>query len=136
MKKNNDEWFSISNLNDFINASRIFVFDNFGKDEMQMQSASGILNLLTPEQTQELDSVLSFNECISISKSFIQTDTNDTTNDIRHLISSSKYIKMLESFSSRMVSNILNSLVNKGQLETAFDETCNDFVFWTKEDNA
>jgi hypothetical protein len=32
-----------------------------------------------------------------------------------------------------MISNILNSLVNKGMIETAFDNKSNDFVFWIKD---
>ena len=32
-----------------------------------------------------------------------------------------------------MVSNILNQLVNKGILESAYDEKSNDFIFWLKE---
>jgi hypothetical protein len=33
-----------------------------------------------------------------------------------------------------MVSNILNTLVNKGVLDSAFDTDQNDFIFWVKED--
>jgi hypothetical protein len=34
-----------------------------------------------------------------------------------------------------MISNLLNTLVNKGLVETAFDEKSNDFVFWVKNEN-
>jgi hypothetical protein len=33
-----------------------------------------------------------------------------------------------------MVSNIISGLVQKGLVETAFDEEANDFVFWVKND--
>jgi hypothetical protein len=33
-----------------------------------------------------------------------------------------------------MVSNILNSLVNKGVLDSAYDDEQNDFIFWVKEE--
>jgi hypothetical protein len=42
---------------------------------------------------------------------------------------------MLESFNDRMVSNILNKLVNDGYLESAFDEKSNDFIFWVVDKN-
>jgi len=32
-----------------------------------------------------------------------------------------------------MVSNIINSLVKKGLIETAFDSEKNDFIFWVKD---
>ena len=34
-----------------------------------------------------------------------------------------------------MTANILNNLVSKGYVDTAFDEEENDFVFWVKEDS-
>ena len=34
-----------------------------------------------------------------------------------------------------MTSNILNGLVNKGIVETAYDDETNDFVFWIKNEN-
>lgn len=33
-----------------------------------------------------------------------------------------------------MVSNILNTLVNKGVLDSGYDSEKNDFIFWVKED--
>jgi hypothetical protein len=33
-----------------------------------------------------------------------------------------------------MISNILNSLVNKGVLDSAYDSDQNDFIFWVKEE--
>ena len=32
-------------------------------------------------------------------------------------------------------SKILNGLVNKGLVETAYDSESNDFIFWVKDDN-
>jgi hypothetical protein len=34
-----------------------------------------------------------------------------------------------------MISNILNSLVNKGILDSAYDSDQNDFIFWVKEED-
>jgi hypothetical protein len=43
-------------------------------------------------------------------------------------------MEMIESFNSRMISNMLNHLVNRGLLETAYDADSNDFVFWIKDE--
>jgi hypothetical protein len=32
-----------------------------------------------------------------------------------------------------MTSNLLNGLVNRGLVETAYDDEAEDFVFWVKE---
>jgi hypothetical protein len=135
MDYSTNEWFKISNLDDFINASRILVYKNFGKEEYQEIPVKDILNILTAEETEELNSVLTFDESINISKNFTELSKNKDYNQNEYLINTQNYFKMLESFSNRMVSNILHNLVNKGQLETAFDETANDFVFWIKEDD-
>ena len=34
-----------------------------------------------------------------------------------------------------MVSNILNQLVQKGLVESAFDTESNDFIFWVKDND-
>jgi hypothetical protein len=34
-----------------------------------------------------------------------------------------------------MVSNMLNNLVNKGMIETGYDDETNDFIFWIKDEN-
>ena len=45
------------------------------------------------------------------------------------------FLAIIESLNERMVSNLLNSLVNKGLVETAYDDEDDDFIFWVKEDN-
>jgi hypothetical protein len=32
-----------------------------------------------------------------------------------------------------MISNMLNNLVNKGVLDSGFDDESNDFIFWIKD---
>ena len=39
----------------------------------------------------------------------------------------------MEQLCERMVSNIIQSLVKKGLVETAFDNEKNDFIFWVKK---
>lgn len=42
---------------------------------------------------------------------------------------------IITALNDRLVSNILNSLVNKGLIETAYDDSRNDFVFWVKDND-
>jgi hypothetical protein len=42
-------------------------------------------------------------------------------------------MKIISAIGDRMTSNILNSLVNRGLVETAYDENADDFIFWVKE---
>ena len=41
---------------------------------------------------------------------------------------------IVSKLNERMTSNIVNGLVQKGLIETAFDSEANDFIFWIKED--
>ena len=52
----------------------------------------------------------------------------------KYVISDELFLEMLECFNSRLISNLLNSLVNAGLVESAFDSTLNDFVFWPTTD--
>jgi len=49
-------------------------------------------------------------------------------------MNNSMFLSIIESLNDRMVSNLLNSLVNRGLVETAYDAEENDFVFWVKDD--
>jgi hypothetical protein len=46
------------------------------------------------------------------------------------MVNDQKFSEIISSLNDRMVSNILNSLVNKGLVETAYDSDSNDFIFW------
>ena len=43
------------------------------------------------------------------------------------------FTDIVSRLNDRMVSNIIVGLVQKGLVETAFDDESNDFVFWVKE---
>ena len=44
------------------------------------------------------------------------------------------FADIVHKLNDRMVSNIISGLVQKGLVETAFDNEVNDFVFWVKND--
>jgi len=128
----NNEWFVIKNLVDFINSSRELVFKNFGSID---KNPKDILSDLSMTDQEELDKVLSYAESISIAKSFMKRQKNKKTLETRFVINEDSYLSILTALNDRLVSNLLNELVNKGMVETAFDEEANDFIFWIKDDN-
>ena len=68
-----------------------------------------------------------------IFKSSIKKQVNRKTKKVRYVIKESDYDEVLVELNSRMVSNIIRSLVKKGLVETAFDDDKNDFVFWVSK---
>lgn len=121
------ESYIIKDLEQFVSSIRSLVFNSFGKTEDDT-AVEEMLSNIRPEEQEEFDTVLTQDESILIVKSLLKKkkNSNEYTLDEKILI------KILESLNDRMVSNMLNNLVNKGLVETAFDTESNDFVFWVK----
>jgi hypothetical protein len=132
MKKK--DWFVINNLEEFINTTRSLVFNNFGKSNES--SIDLLMEEVPTEELDEFNSVLSYDESLTIAKEILKTQINKKTSEKRYLVSDSSYMTLVESLNARMVGNILNNLVNKGLVETAFDEQSNDFIFWCVENES
>lgn len=131
----NEEWFIIKNLEEFINASRRLVFKNFGaKSDDDIDIDNFLINMSQDDET-EMDTILSYQEAFSITKSIIKRQTNKKTNKHRYILNEQMYMSVINALNDRMVSNVLNSLVNKGLIETAYDEKTNDFIFWVNEND-
>lgn len=133
MDSTNEEWFIINDLEKFIESTRIFIFKHFGSDNTTEKDICD-MTPLPPEEMDDLDSDLSQSECLVMSKDYLKVQRNKKKKQIRYLISPNNYMKMIECFNSRLVSNMLNNLVNKGLVETAYDSESDDFIFWTKND--
>lgn len=134
--KDDSEWFIIDNIVEFIESTRTLIFNTFGKtNEQQLDKLSFIISELDEEERDELDRTLTQEECMVISKEFIITKINKKTKEKRYTISTDRYMKMIESFNTRMISNLLRDLTNKGILESAYDSESNDFVFWLKDND-
>jgi hypothetical protein len=136
----NKEWFIIKDLKEFVDSSRRLVFQSFGK-EISQENKNDIDNILddirniSVEDESEMNIVLSHDEALTIIQPFLREQFNKKTKKNRFLVSESIYIDIITSLNDRMVSNILNSLVNKGLIETAYDDKCNDFIFWIKDND-
>lgn len=78
----------------------------------------------------EDENVISIKEVENIIVSLIKKNKRG-----EFLLSSRILIKIIEEINERIVTNLLNILVNKNIIESAFDEKTNDFIFWVKEKN-
>jgi hypothetical protein len=83
---------------------------------------------------EELNKVLTQQESMVIVKNLLKKQTNKHTNQIRYVLDEEIFLKIVEALNTRLVSNLLSSLVSKGLIESAYDHEINDFVFWCKED--
>ena len=127
-------WFIINNLGDFTNQARVMVYDNFGNWEKFDPNDQKITRSLKHKEKDDLDIVLSFKESLSIIKNLIKKQRNRKLRKIRYMVNDTIFYEIIEALNTRMTSNIINNLVKKGLLESAYDENINDFIFWIKED--
>jgi hypothetical protein len=133
MSSINDDWFIIKDFEGFIEATRALVFNAFGSETKDKDKDDFIMSV-TDKDKQELDKILSYDESFAIIVGFLKKEKNKINSKIRYLVNDDSYMKIIYALNDRMTSNILNSLVNKGLVETAYDDESNDFVFWVKED--
>lgn len=128
---NNEEQFIIKDLPEFVNASRRLVFQNFGSKT----DTDDLLADMSLEDEQEMNSLLSYDESLSIMRSFLRKEMNKKTKEYRYLLNEDTYMSIITALNDRLVSNVLNNLVNKGLIETAYDEKSDDFIFWVSNND-
>lgn len=128
-----EKWFEVKDLSEFVNSTRKMVFHFFGKlNEGDLDSVLKEIWDMSEEELEELDSTLTYEECLIITKNLLKTETQNDKQS--YYVSDSMFMTIVEEINSRLVSNILNRLAAKGLIETAFDDTINDFVFWVNGD--
>jgi hypothetical protein len=133
---NNDQWFFINDFDEFVDHSRSLVFKFFGAvNEMADDSMTASLYEMTKKETEEMDQTLTHDEAAAIIRNYAKKQVNRKTKQIRYCLTDKILQSIIEDLNSRMVSNILNVLVSKGVLDSAFDTDKNDFIFWVKEEN-
>lgn len=129
-----DEWFVITNLEDFTNKARAIVYNNFGvwnnPDTMDI-----LIDDVVENEKEEFERVLSHQESLVIVKELVKRQKNKKTQQTRYALNDKIFAEIVSSLNDRMVSNIINCLVKKGLVETAFDDESNDFIFWVKDEN-
>ena len=124
----------IDDMNSFVDSVRALVYNNFGSTNDDTELEQNMYKVKDSEQN-EFDQILSHDESYSIVLPYLQKQYNKKTHDTRYVINDNNFMPMLEALNDRMTSNILNNLVNKGLIDTAFDSDANDFVFWLKDEN-
>jgi hypothetical protein len=129
------KWYVISDIEEFIKTARKLVFSSFGENGDGAEGLEKELINMSPDNMKEMDLILGQDESRHIVLSVVKKQKNKTTKEERYLINDDLMTEVIESLNDRMVSNILNSLVNRGVLESAYDSESNDFVFWIKDNN-
>jgi hypothetical protein len=129
----NKNWYVITDINEFINNTRILVYNSFGSKSNDNQQ--DMLKEIHPEEQEEFDKVLSYKESKNIISTIVRVQTNKKTQQQRYLINEILLDKIITQLNQRLVSNILSTLVNKGLIETTYDPELNDFVFWCNDSN-
>ena len=133
---NDNEWFVIDDLQKFVESTRVLVFDSFGsQNEKTVDELAMMLSELEESESEELETTLTQTECMVIAKKYLRKQINKSTNEERYVIDTNRYMEMIESFNTRMISNMLNNLSNRGLIESAYDSEANDFIFWIKDDS-
>lgn len=130
----NNKWYIVEDIDGFILSTRRLLFNNFGKNDNESSGIDAMFKEIKKEEQEEFDSVLTQEESLIIAKGLMKKQKNKTTNHTRYVLTDEIYMQIIENMNDRMVSNILNSLVNRGLVEAAFDDEVNDFVFWVKND--
>jgi len=129
-----DKWFYIKDFTEFVENSRKLVFHCFGQSNQEISDPiTKSIATMSDDELNELNRTLTFEESSTIVKNHAKKQQNKKTKEIRYCISDSILNDIIEDLNSRMVSNVLNKLVNDNVLESAFDSESNDFVFWIKE---
>ena len=127
------EWFIIPNLSDFTDKARAIVYNNFGTWQKEINTEI-IFEEITENEKEEFDKILSHQESLTIVKEKIKKEKNKKTKKYRYLLNDKIFADIVHQLNERMTSNIVNGLVQKGLIETAFDSESNEFIFWIKED--
>jgi len=131
----NDGYLEISNVDKLVNFSRRLIYYNFDDESEKLSDADFFdkVQKIKKEDMPELDKYLPFEEAKSIMKSLIIKRRHKKTKIPKLFMKESDYDEVLVQLNQRMVSNIIRGLVNKGVVDSAFDNERNDFIFWVKD---
>ena len=128
------QWFVIPDLSEFTDKARAIVYNNFGVWE-DKSDIDLIIDDVVDNEKEDFDKVLSHQESLVIVKENIKKERSKITKEIRYVLTDQMFADIVQKLNDRMVSNIINGLVKKGLVESAFDSEANDFVFWVKDND-
>jgi hypothetical protein len=130
-----DGYLEISNVDKLVNFSRRLIYYNFDDESEKLSDADFFdqVQKIKQEDMPEMDKYLPFDEAKNIMKSLLIKRRHKKTKIPKLFMKESDYDEVLVQLNKRLVSNIVRGLVNKGVVESAFDDEKNDFIFWVKD---
>jgi len=130
-----DGYLEISNVDKLVNFSRRLVYYNFDDESENLSDADFFRQVqnIKEKDVPEMEKYLPFEEAKGIMKSLIIKRRHKKTKIPKLFMKESDYDEVLIQMNKRMISNIIRGLVNKGVVESAFDNEKNDFIFWVKD---
>jgi len=130
-----DGYLEISNIDKLVNFSRRLIYYNFDDESEKLSDADFFdqVQKIKQEDLPEMDKYLPFDEAKNIMKSLLIKRRHKKTKIPKLFMKESDYDEVLVQLNKRLVSNIVRGLVNKGVVESAFDDEKNDFIFWVKD---
>lgn len=115
---------------EFVNQIRKLVFAGFGLkdvDEKDLES------LIAEIDEKEMNKTISLEECKLIAMEYLKP--KKIRRKIKYYLTEEDFTNLVEAINARLVSNLITELVDKGELESAWDSEANDFIFWVKNKN-
>ncbi len=129
----NADWFVVPNVEAFTDKARAIVYNYFGAWQ-EKTDIDILIDDVKENDKEEFNKILSHQESLVIVKENLKKERNKITKKIRYIVNDEMFANIVSKLNDRMVSNIINGLVQKGLVEAAFDDEVNDFVFWVKKD--
>jgi hypothetical protein len=128
-----DMVYVVSDIDKFVDETRKIVFGCFGDTgDLSSDNMDTLIDNLKETDIEELNRTLSHEECMVILHTYVKPKITRRKKK-KYIIPKETFEKIVEDFNARLVSNLLTSLVQKGLIESAFDEEENDFIFWVKD---
>lgn len=135
-QNDDDQWMEVVNVTKLLNFSRKLVFYNFDSTYSSLDDEEFILKVqeIKLSEEPEVDKLLPYKESLLMFNEHLRREKRkNSAKGYTIYIKDKDYDLFLEQLCERMVSNIIQSLVKKGLVETAFDNEKNDFIFWVKK---
>lgn len=135
-QNDDDQWMEVVNVTKLLNFSRKLVFYNFDSTYSSLDDEEFILKVgeIKISEEPEVDKLLPYKESLLMFNEHLRREKRkNSAKGYTIYIKDKDYDLFLEQLCERMVSNIIQSLVKKGLVETAFDNEKNDFIFWVKK---
>jgi hypothetical protein len=125
-----DTVYTMEDPDAFINQIRRLIFAGFGLKDL---ADSELQHLLDEIDEEEMERTISFAECKLIAMEYLEA--KKIRRKIKYFLTEENFTNLVEAINARLVSNLITELVDMGQLESAWDNESNDFIFWVPEND-